>query len=440
MTCVLHSSSSPSSSSYWSSSFPFSKHRRNSIRPIIASSETLNSSSKPTKLVTFLGKGGSGKTTSAIFAAQHYAMAGLRTCLIIQTQDPCADYLLHCNIGTTPTLCNPNLWALRLHTTQMLLEPLNQLKQADARLKITQGVLEGVVGEELGVLPAMDSLFGALMLERRIRFSINVTQGKDEANKYDVIVYDGMSSDETLRMVGAASKARLYLKYLRNLAEKTDFGRLASPSLLKLVDETMNLSGTRSLLNEKTSSEIWGILETILERGSFGFSDPCKFGCFLVMDPRNRISVKYAERFWGCTIQAGAVVSGAFGIGDAASIEEMKQKFSPLPFAFIPQVSNDDNPLDWNSIMLNPVANDARLLLANSSDSITPPVKFDEAKKSITLFMPGFEKTEIKLYQYRGGCELLVEAGDQRRVISLPAKIQGVMGEGLLKPRLYSLM
>lgn len=28
---------------------------------------------KPTKLVTFLGKGGSGKTTSAVFAAQvHY--------------------------------------------------------------------------------------------------------------------------------------------------------------------------------------------------------------------------------------------------------------------------------------------------------------------------------------------------------------------------------
>lgn len=30
--------------------------------------------------------------------------------------------------------------------------------------------------------------------------------------------------------------------------------------------------------------------------------------------------------------------------------------------------------------------------------------------------------------QYRGGSELLVEAGDQRRVISLPKEIQGKVG------------
>lgn len=46
----------------------------------------------------------------------------------------------------------------------------------------------------------------------------------------------------------------------------------------------------------------------------------------------------------------------------------------------------------------------------------------------MTLFMPGFDKTEIKLYQYRGGSELLVEAGDQRRIIRLPAGLQGKVG------------
>lgn len=30
--------------------------------------------------------------------------------------------------------------------------------------------------------------------------------------------------------------------------------------------------------------------------------------------------------------------------------------------------------------------------------------------------------------QYRGGSELLVEAGDQRRIINLPQKIQGKVG------------
>lgn len=58
---------------------------------------------------------------------------------------------------------------------------------------------------------------------------------------------------------------RLYLKNLRNLAEKTDLGRLTGPSLLRLVDEAMNISGSPSLLNGKISAEIWDALEKMLE-------------------------------------------------------------------------------------------------------------------------------------------------------------------------------
>ncbi|KAF3958483.1 hypothetical protein CMV_016623 [Castanea mollissima] len=129
-------------------------------------SSSANSSQQSTKLVTFLGKGGSGKTTSAVFAAQHYAMAGLSTCLVIHSQDPTADYLLNCKIGTSPVLCNNNLSAVRLETSKLILEPLNRVKQADAHLNMTQGVLEGIVEEELGVLPGMDSIASAFTLER----------------------------------------------------------------------------------------------------------------------------------------------------------------------------------------------------------------------------------------------------------------------------------
>ncbi|XP_065879599.1 uncharacterized protein At1g26090, chloroplastic-like isoform X4 [Euphorbia lathyris] len=98
----------------------------------------------------------------------HYAMAGLRTCLVIQTQDPSADYLLNCKIGTTPIICNPNLSAVRWETTklQMLREPLNRLKQADARLKITQGVLEGHALTELANLMSLLALIFILLVEK----------------------------------------------------------------------------------------------------------------------------------------------------------------------------------------------------------------------------------------------------------------------------------
>ncbi|CAN1314373.1 Uncharacterized protein At1g26090, chloroplastic [Linum perenne] len=409
-----------------------------------------SSSSQLPKLVTFLGKGGSGKTNASVFAAQHYALSGLNTCLVIQTQDPSADHLLNCKIGTSPVICSPNLSAVRLETSKMLLEPLNQLKQADARLNLTQGVLGGVgiewyllaqvVGEELGVLPAMDSVFGAFILERLLGFLTDVKDKKKNINEdgYDIIIYDGIGSDETLRMISAASKTRLYLKYVRNMAEKTDLGRLATPSVLRLLDEALDLTGRRSFLNGPRGPEMWDILEKKLEKGSSVFADPDRFGCFIVMDPNNPVSVSSALRYWGCAVQAGTQVSGAIGSTSSPGLsDEVRQKFSPLPYACLPDLSMHD-PLSWDKILQTSLNQDGRALFSSSASNtskITSPVEFDTAKKSVTLFMPGFDKSEIKLFQYRGGSELLVEAGDQRRVIVLPPKIQGKVGGAKLMDR-----
>ncbi|XP_028776399.1 uncharacterized protein At1g26090, chloroplastic-like isoform X1 [Neltuma alba] len=397
--------------------------------PIVTSS----SSGESTRLITFLGKGGSGKTTSAIFAAQHYAMAGLNTCLVVHSQDTTADYLLNCKIGNSQVECDTNLSAVRLETTKMLLEPLNRLKQADAKLNLTQGSLGGIVGEELGVLPGMDSIFLALSLERLVGF-LGTTAPKNQPKKFDIVIYDGSSSDETLRMMGATSKARLYLKYLRNLAEKTDLGRLAAPSLLGLVDEAMSISGNRPYFDGKMSAEIWDSLDELLARGSFAFLNPQRFGCFLAMDPNNPTSDSSALRYWGCTIQAGGQVSGAFGVTsqqlDVDSMDRVKKNFSPLPSAFISSTLMN-SPIAWNRILMDPANEEARHILtsfASQCSTITSSVKFDSKRKVVTLFMPGFDKSEIKLYQYRGGSELLVEAGDQRRAIALPPEIQGKVG------------
>jgi anion-transporting ArsA/GET3 family ATPase len=65
------------------------------------------------------------------------------------------------------------------------------------------------VGEELGVLPGMDSIFSALGLERLVGFLNNVDQRNLRKDKFDIIIYDGISTEETLRMIGASSKARL---------------------------------------------------------------------------------------------------------------------------------------------------------------------------------------------------------------------------------------
>lgn len=46
-------------------------------------------------------------------------MSGLKTCLVVHSQDPTAEYLLNCKIGTLPVVCNDNLSAVRLETTNV---------------------------------------------------------------------------------------------------------------------------------------------------------------------------------------------------------------------------------------------------------------------------------------------------------------------------------
>ncbi|KAI5436597.1 hypothetical protein KIW84_022919 [Lathyrus oleraceus] len=104
---------------------PFSRssslRTQHSTSMSVAASSSSSQDVAATQLLTFLGKGGSGKTTAAIFAAQHYAMAGFKTCLVIHSQDVTADYLLNCKIGTSHVLCTNNLSAVRLETTKVRL-------------------------------------------------------------------------------------------------------------------------------------------------------------------------------------------------------------------------------------------------------------------------------------------------------------------------------
>lgn len=141
---------------------------------------------------------------------------------------------------------------------------------------------------------------------------------------------------------------------------------------------------------------------SFLQKGSSIFADPRKFACYLVMNPNNPMSLNSALRYWGCAIQAGAQVSGAFGIPSEtpsmALADSVKSSFEPLPCTFIPHLKFDSH-LHWNEIVESDQSKFARNLLSEAPKEMLSSVTYDLGKKSVNLFMPGFDKSEIKLYQ-----------------------------------------
>ncbi|KAG0587022.1 hypothetical protein KC19_2G134900 [Ceratodon purpureus] len=384
---------------------------------------------KGAKLVTLVGKGGAGKTTAAVLAAQYYASTGMRTCLLIQSQDPTADVLLGQKLGSAPSsFRNGNLTAFRLETTKMIIEPLAQIKSADARQNFSQGALDEIKGEELSVLPGMDPILAMGAIERLTGFTGGLFKGmgKKDDKDYDVVVYDGLSSDEIFRMFGSAERARWYVNRFRSIAEKTDAGRVALPSVLRLMESAFldESKGTT-----RSTNEIWDATNRILQRVVETFQDPNRFSCFLVTNPSNSISVDTALRYWGCATQAGVHVAGAlypFSSTEATPPDaDFGKKFVPLPVAGLPYVSFASPP-NWDEVV-GRLSKEAKGIMSGTSQggSIPAPVTFDQAARTVTLFLPGFQKSDIKLSQLRGGAELLVEAGDQRRSVVLPAAMRG---------------
>lgn len=88
-----------------------------------------------------------------------------------------------------------------------------------------------MVGEELGVLPGMDSIFSMLELERFVGFVRQATRKNHKGKTFDVIIYDGISPEETLRMIGLSSKTRshyVFLFFLTSLCFFPSFQPLGS--------------------------------------------------------------------------------------------------------------------------------------------------------------------------------------------------------------------
>jgi arsenite-transporting ATPase len=345
-------------------------------------------------ILTYLGKGGCGSTTLSIATAKRLAQNGRRVLLCIQDSSPGPSILFGQALPVEPAELSSNLWVMQVHTAALLEQSWEEIKGLEAQYLRTP-LLKNVYGQELGVLPGMD---GALALNALRQF--------DASGRYDVIVFDGHSAMDTLRMFGLPEILDWYVRRFRGVFQQSDLGKALAPFIQPVASAVLSVDWQGDILDRPT-----GEMRSVLEQGREAVSNPQRVMGLLATTPAAD-AIATARYLWGSAQQIGLTIGGVMvSQGDLKA--EQEGSFAPLGHRAIPSL----NAGDWDSL--------TAALPDIEQFSATAPraTVVDVAAKTVKLFLPSFDKSQVKLTQY--GPEVTIEAGDQRRNLLLPPQLQG---------------
>jgi arsenite-transporting ATPase len=343
-------------------------------------------------ILTFLGKGGTGRTTIAIAAAKKFASQGQRVLLVGQDSSPAFGMALGAAVGADPQEVSANLHAVQLHTSTLLERSWDEVKKLEAQYLRTPFFKE-VFGQELGVMPGMDSAI-----------ALNALREFDSSNKYDVIVYDGLGNQDTLRMLGMPEILGWYIRRFRQVFAESDLGKTLSPFIQPVAGAVLN---NASFAGDNFAQPT-GQVNDLLGQGQQAVNNPKRMAAYLVTtdDPA---AIATAQYLWGSAQQIGLTIGGVIANQTSSNLNET---FNPLSVTVIPSLPVQD----WQPLIdVLPSFEDANQAPRAMAVSV--------ADRKVSLFLPGFDKKQVKLSQ--NGPEITIEAGDQRRNISLPPELRG---------------
>ena len=349
-------------------------------------------------LITFLGKGGTGRTTVAIAAAKQLSRLGQRVLLIGQDPTPALGLLLGASVGSDPSEIETNFQAVQLQSTVLLERNWEEVKKIEKQF-LRSPILNNVFGQELSILPGMDSAL-----------ALNAIREYEDSGKYDVIIYDGDGNQASLRMLGMAEVLSWYIRRFRKVVEDSDVWKSVSPFIQPITSTVLNVSWTGDNFAPEQTKQA----TNILEQGKAALADPNRVAAYLVTTD-NPVAIATAKYLWGGAQQVGLTVGGT--ILNQSANRELAAEFNPLPLNPVPTLLGSD----WQPLMdALPDFKQARVA--------PKPITIDLPTREVRLFLPSFDKKQVKLTQ--SGPEVTIEAGDQRRNILLPPALSGQTVKG----------
>ena len=345
-------------------------------------------------ILTFLGKGGVGRSVSAITTAKQLASQGQRVLLVTQDVGPAFGLLLGASVSAAPETVDANLSVLQLKSTALLQQNWEMVKQLEAQY-LRDPFFKAVYGQELSVLPGMDTAL-----------ALNAIREYDASGSYDVIVHDGPGDQASLRMWGLPEGMDWYFRRFKQVFQASQFAKAVTPFIQPVAAAVLsNVSFGSDMFDQPQVNQA----TNMVAEGKSAVNSPARVRAYLV-STGSEGAISTARYLWGAAQQIGLTVGGVLLNRAEASVTE---RFSPLPASLLPAWADGDS---WTPLM-------AALPDFQAVPHVPLPMTVDLNTLTVKLFLPSFDKTQVEHTQY--GPEVTVEAGDQRRNLSLPAALQG---------------
>ncbi|MEO1400807.1 MAG: ArsA family ATPase [Cyanobacteria bacterium J06635_1] len=345
-------------------------------------------------ILTFLGKGGTGRTISAIATAKKLASQGQRVLLVTQEAGPAFGLLLGADVSAEVHTVDAGLSAVQLRSAALLEQNWEMVKRLEAQY-LRDPFFKAVYGQELSVLPGMDEAL-----------ALNAIREYEGSGQYDVIVHDGPGDLASLRMWNLPEGVDWYFRRFKKVFQDSQFAQAVSPFVQPIAAVVLSGGWSGDMFEQPQVKES----SNLVAQGKAAVKDPARVRAYLV-STGDEVAIATARYLWGAAQQTGLTVGGVL-VNRNEGGADLDAAFAPLPISQLPPWSTGN----WLPLI------DA-LPDFKSVPDVPAAVTVDLSTSTVRLFLPSFDKKQIQLTQY--GPEVTVEAGDQRRNLSLPSALQG---------------
>ena len=362
------------------------------------------------RVILFTGKGGVGKTSLAAATAVRAADMGKRT-LVLSTDiaHSLADSL-DVELANEPRQVVPNLWGQETEIYKTLETYWGVIQRYIAALMSWRG-MNGIVADEVAVLPGMEELANLLFIERYRR-----------ENAYDVVIVDSAPTGETLRLLSFPDMLHWWMNRLFPLQRKV--AAVMRPVVGALSDIPLP---TNSVMDAIV--ELYAELEDVHKLLLDGEQTSIR----LVVNPEKMV-IKEAQRtltylnLFGYSTDSVIVnrilpqsVSDLYFAGWKESqrkyIEYIDEAFSPLPILNMPLLDQEVVGVDMLRRMAAAVYGDDDPTKFYYKGQVQTIDKVDDGY-ILNLKLPFASKEQVSLIHSRD--ELNVKVGAYRRNVTLP--------------------